>query len=102
MEVGRWMGMLVGAIGGAMLGAFLAGRPIIARSCGEVGGAIMIPQLLNPRNSAPAADGQVDDRADEVREEDDHDRYKFFHAVEPWVLQAIDERPDPDDCHQDR
>jgi len=32
-EVGRVLGMGVGLVGGALLGAFLVGRPVVARWC---------------------------------------------------------------------
>lgn len=57
IEVGRWGGMLVGAIAGACLGAFLVGRPIVAKACGQcaliVGGAAFLVGFIGPMLFAP-------------------------------------------------
>ena len=55
----KWIGMIVGGLGGAVMGAFIAGRPVVARWC--IGTALVVggiaflagfagPILLDPKS----------------------------------------------------
>jgi hypothetical protein len=48
----KWVGMIVGGLGGAVLGAFIAGRPVVARWCIAtalvVGGLAFLTGFVGP------------------------------------------------------
>ena len=49
------------------------------------------------RGLGPAADGDVEDGAEPVEEEDDENPYEAHGAVEAGVGDGVDEGPEPED-----